>query len=134
MSTPEVAKVNEISEGGMKRLVINDTAILFSKIGGEIYATSDRCGHENASLSRGILEGHEVKCALHGAKFDVRTGNVLAGPEQRSLPPQLLQTVPPQLAAMLRRSAELTSDIEVKPLDIYKVEVKGDSIFLESDQ
>ncbi len=55
-------------------------------------------------------------------------------PNSEVCPHRYLQIVPPQLAAMLRRSAELTSDIEVKPLEIYKVEVKGDSIFLASDQ
>jgi len=37
-------------------------------------------GHEEASLAEGEISGHEVTCLLHGAKFDVRTGEVLGPP------------------------------------------------------
>jgi 3-phenylpropionate/trans-cinnamate dioxygenase ferredoxin subunit len=31
-------------------------------------------------LAEGEVEGHEVTCPWHGAKFDIRTGEVLCDP------------------------------------------------------
>jgi 3-phenylpropionate/trans-cinnamate dioxygenase ferredoxin subunit len=38
------------------------------------------CTHEEASLAEGDVSGYEVTCPFHGAKFDVRTGEVLGPP------------------------------------------------------
>jgi len=44
---------------------------------GKTYATSDRCTHNDASLSDdGDLDGFEIECGWHGCRFDVRTGEV----------------------------------------------------------
>jgi len=42
---------------------------------GEVYAMDDRCGHMNAPLHMGELEGMIETCPLYGARFDVTTGN-----------------------------------------------------------
>lgn len=47
---------------------------------GKFYATQDRCSHAMASLSEGWMEGHEVFCPVHEARFDVRTGKALCFP------------------------------------------------------
>jgi len=44
------------------------------------YALSDTCTHRRGPLSEGTVEGAEVTCPWHGAKFDVRTGAVLGPP------------------------------------------------------
>jgi 3-phenylpropionate/trans-cinnamate dioxygenase ferredoxin subunit len=36
-------------------------------------------------LSRGLLYEHEVACPLHGATFDVRTGEVITPPAMEAL-------------------------------------------------
>ena len=41
---------------------------------------SDVCGHRNAPLSRGKLDGYLIECPLHFAQFDVRTGELVNGP------------------------------------------------------
>ena len=88
MAVP-VAKANEIPPGGMKRVRAYDQDILLSNVDGTVYATSNRCGHTNASLVRGTLQGKIVTCPLHGAKFDVTTGKNILGP-QLSMTPELL--------------------------------------------
>jgi nitrite reductase/ring-hydroxylating ferredoxin subunit len=40
----------------------------------------DRCGHMNALLSIGKLNGKIVICPFHYAQFDVTTGQVAKGP------------------------------------------------------
>ena len=54
-------------------------------VDGEYYAVHDECTHECFPLSEGSLDGHTVTCMLHGASFDVRTGDVLAPPAYESL-------------------------------------------------
>ena len=44
------------------------------------YAIDDTCTHENYSLADGYIEGTHVECALHLAKFDLKTGAALCLP------------------------------------------------------
>jgi len=75
-----VADVGEIAPGEVMRIEIADEPIAVWNVDGQFYATSDTCTHEEASLSEGDLWGEVVECPLHGAQFDVRTGEVLSLP------------------------------------------------------
>ncbi|MGW6356358.1 non-heme iron oxygenase ferredoxin subunit [Streptomyces sp. NPDC055092] len=56
-------------------------AIAVYRVGEAFYATSDRCTHEKWSLGEdGELEGYEIVCTLHNARFDVRDGAALCFP------------------------------------------------------
>jgi nitrite reductase/ring-hydroxylating ferredoxin subunit len=127
----EVAKLSEIPEGKMKRIQAFDSRVLLSNVNGKIYATQDDCGHQRASLSRGSLEGNVVTCPLHRAKFDVTTGQNVAG-IQMGMTPEMMQKMPQEMITMFSRMGEILSEIEVLPLKTYKVEQKGDSIYLDS--
>jgi hypothetical protein len=48
----EVAKLNEIPVGKMKGVKAFGEDILLSNVDGKIFATSNRCGHQNAPLAR----------------------------------------------------------------------------------
>lgn len=63
-----------------------DTAILVCNIDGEIYALEDKCTHQDFELSPGKLDGAAIECVLHGAKFDVRTGEALCAPAYTPVP------------------------------------------------
>lgn len=54
--------------------------LVVTRVGGRLYAMSDRCPHAEASLSEGLQEGHRVICPLHFAEFDLRDGSVHNGP------------------------------------------------------
>src|SRR5262249_17600804 len=47
---------------------------------GESLARDNLCPHEEGPLAEGEVQGHEVPCPWHGAKFDTRTGEVLCDP------------------------------------------------------
>ena len=49
------------------------------------FTVENTCSHEYAPLSGGLLEGCEIECPLHGARFDVRTGKPLTPPANRSI-------------------------------------------------
>lgn len=47
---------------------------------GNFYALDDTCTHETASLSDGWIEGTEVECPVHSAKFCLKSGTALCMP------------------------------------------------------
>ncbi|MDQ1500447.1 MAG: ferredoxin-nitrite reductase [Actinomycetota bacterium] len=54
--------------------------------GGKVCAVADRCPHSSASLGEGaVIEEFAIECPLHGAVFDVRTGEPLEGPTDESV-------------------------------------------------
>ncbi|MFQ5762886.1 MAG: Rieske (2Fe-2S) protein, partial [Candidatus Bathyarchaeia archaeon] len=108
----------------------NGEDILLANIDGKIYAVTNRCGHQNVNLSGGTLQGKVVTCPLHQAKFDVTTGQCVAGP-QIGFPPELMQKFPPEALEMFKGIGELVAEVESKPLKTYKVVTEGDSVKLE---
>jgi 3-phenylpropionate/trans-cinnamate dioxygenase ferredoxin component len=59
---------------------IEDPAIAVFNVEGTLFAISDTCTHAEASLSEGRVDGETVECPLHGACFDLRTGEALTPP------------------------------------------------------
>jgi len=55
------------------------------QVDGRYFATENVCPHAYALLSDGWLEGTEIECPLHGARFDIETGAVLEGPAECGL-------------------------------------------------
>jgi nitrite reductase/ring-hydroxylating ferredoxin subunit len=54
---------------------------LFRNDDGEFYATADTCSHEKWSLGEDSdLDGNEVTCPLHMARFDITSGQALCFP------------------------------------------------------
>ena len=54
--------------------------ICVTRIGDEIFAIDDTCSHSDASLSEGEVTDFKIECWLHGAEFDLRTGEALTPP------------------------------------------------------
>jgi nitrite reductase/ring-hydroxylating ferredoxin subunit len=128
----DVAKVTEIPVGAMKRVKAFNENILLSNVGGKIFATQNECGHQRASLSKGSLEGSIVTCPLHGAKFDVITGQNVGGVQMR-YPPEIMQKLPAEMIEMFKKTGEIISDIEIEPLKTYRVNVVGDVVYIGRD-
>jgi len=77
MTLLEVARLSEIPIGSKKQVEVSGQEILLVNVEGKIYAVDNRCGHMNAPLSMGAIEGNIVECALHHARFDVTTGKTI---------------------------------------------------------
>ncbi|MSO16664.1 MAG: non-heme iron oxygenase ferredoxin subunit [Candidatus Planktophila sp.] len=69
-----------LTEGKPLRIEKNGESICIARVGSEVFAISDTCSHSEASLSEGDIEGFKIECWLHGAEFDVRTGEALTPP------------------------------------------------------
>jgi len=61
-------------------VAVNGYKIVVTRFGNDFFAVDDTCTHEEESLSEGVLEDCVIECPRHGAKFDVRTGEVMALP------------------------------------------------------
>ena len=80
MAFTKVGKVGDVPPGTARVYEVGDRAIAVCNVNGELYAIDDVCTHDEGSLDQGELEGYEVECPRHGARFDVRTGEVTALP------------------------------------------------------
>ena len=78
----EAGNTNEIKLGKMKRIEAGDKAILVCNVDGEFYAVDDMCTHEDSSLYLGCMKGNLVQCSLHGARFNVKTGEPMEEPAE----------------------------------------------------
>jgi len=76
----KVTKTDALKPGQARLVEVKGKEIALFNIGGEFYALDNACTHEQGSLAEGEIEGCEVTCPLHGAVFDIRTGEVLGPP------------------------------------------------------
>jgi len=71
----EEAKVIPGEDNGTGR----DIAVFHAE-DGNFYALDDECTHETASLADGWIEGTEVECPVHTARFCLKAGTALCMP------------------------------------------------------
>jgi len=77
----ETIATEELNESGTAQGVMEDGhKIALIRIDNEVYAINDTCSHAQASLAEGEIVGDNIKCPLHGAEFDIRTGEVQSFP------------------------------------------------------
>ena len=69
-----------LAEGKPVRIEKNGESICVARIGDEVFAIDDTCSHSDASLSEGEISDFKIECWLHGAEFDLRTGQALTPP------------------------------------------------------
>jgi 3-phenylpropionate/trans-cinnamate dioxygenase ferredoxin subunit len=81
-----VAEVDEVGDGDRLFIEIDGAVIALFNMGGEYYAIADLCSHDDGPVAEGDLEGHEIVCPRHGARFDIRTGEVLSLPAAVDIP------------------------------------------------
>ncbi|MCW4465722.1 non-heme iron oxygenase ferredoxin subunit [Glutamicibacter sp. MNS18] len=80
-----IGSIDEIDEGEAKVIPAAETGTgediaVFHAEDGNFYALNDNCTHETASLADGWIEGTEVECPIHSAKFCLKKGTALCMP------------------------------------------------------
>jgi 3-phenylpropionate/trans-cinnamate dioxygenase ferredoxin subunit len=81
----KVAETSDIPAGTVKVVVVGDRRIALCNVGGEFFAIDDICTHDGGPLDQGELESDVIECPRHGARFNVKTGKVLALPAVKPL-------------------------------------------------
>jgi len=88
-----VAKVGEIPEGGVKVVRVEDQPVAVFHVNGGYYAIDDLCTHDGGPLAEGTLEGEEIECPRHGARFNVKSGEALCLPATSPVPTYAVKVV-----------------------------------------
>lgn len=74
-----------LGDGKPQKISLGDKDVCVARIGNEVFAVADICTHSEASLSEGDISNYKIECWLHGAEFDLRTGEALTPPAVEAL-------------------------------------------------
>ena len=75
-----VAPQDEFAPGAWRSLDVDGARIAVFNVGGSYHAIEDVCTHDGGILTGGSVEGDEVVCPRHGARFSLITGSALTPP------------------------------------------------------
>lgn len=76
----KVCDIADLPPGSLKAVTVGHDRIVICRTDEGVYALADECSHDSAPISAGHLDGAEIVCPRHGARFDLETGNVKAPP------------------------------------------------------
>ena len=80
MDWQRVAKVEDFPPGSRRVVELDGERIAVFNLDGVFHAVEDLCTHDSGELASGELDGCEIVCPRHGARFDITTGGVTAPP------------------------------------------------------
>ena len=124
----KACRSEELAPGGVRCVCDGDVEVAVCNVGGARFAVGRRCGHMNAPLEQGALDGPYLICPLHFVRFDVRTGEALNPPVEHNLG----RKEPPEPYERLGRvKKRLESKIRTHDLPTYPVRVRDGVIEVE---
>ena len=100
-------ELKDLKEAFKMRVMVNQKPLLLIYFEDQVYALSDKCPHLGASLDKGVIDGNTVTCKAHGAKIDIKTGEII------------------------EKAKVLLIKMPTKKAKTYPVEIKKDKIFIE---
>jgi nitrite reductase/ring-hydroxylating ferredoxin subunit len=78
-------ELEDLQPGQTRVVEIDSMQVLICNVDGEWFGVENRCTHAHVALTEAKLIGCELECPVHGARFDVRTGDVLSRPARKAL-------------------------------------------------
>ena len=72
----------DLGDGELRDVVVGSLQLGVARAGVTWYAFEVWCTHAECPLTDGWLEGDSVRCACHGALFDLGSGLPLEGPAE----------------------------------------------------
>ncbi|MBO0695218.1 MAG: Rieske 2Fe-2S domain-containing protein, partial [Verrucomicrobia bacterium] len=72
--------IGDVPDGGILLGQAFDEAIIVTREGSQLFAIGATCTHYGGPLAKGLLVDCTVRCPLHHARFDLRTGEAIAAP------------------------------------------------------
>lgn len=76
----DVTAEGDIEPGGFTLLETDELTAAVFNVGGTLYAIEDICTHDGAELAGGPIDGDQIICPRHGARFCLRTGRAVGPP------------------------------------------------------
>lgn len=82
----DVIAEHALANGEHLLVDVDGTQVAVFKLDGEFYAIEDVCTHDGAEIANGgKLDGDEIICPRHGARFCIKTGAVTAPPAYEAI-------------------------------------------------
>lgn len=75
-----VARLDEFPPGERRVIEVDGVSVAVFHLDDGFFAIEDVCTHDGGELAIGEVDGHEIICPRHGARFDLTTGAVTAPP------------------------------------------------------
>jgi len=82
----DVGLLDKLGPGSAQVVDAGDFVIAVINLDGELYAIDNTCSHEEFQMLdcglplEQVIEGDQIICPRHGARFDIKTGAALAPP------------------------------------------------------
>ncbi len=111
MPLEKLCSTKDIPENDAKRFNIKNFDIAVFNVNGEFYAINRKCTHMKGNLAKGLVEDTTVRCPLHGAKFNLKTGELV--------------THPGTIAGWFKKAKNTT---------VYKTKVKNNDLYVDLPQ
>ena len=75
-----VSDISDIEAGHSISVNVEGKKVLICNTDEGFFAVEDMCTHALIPLCGGLIQGTLISCPLHGAVFDLKTGEVMAPP------------------------------------------------------
>jgi 3-phenylpropionate/trans-cinnamate dioxygenase ferredoxin subunit len=75
-----VIEDNALSDNEHIVVDVDGTDVVIFKLADRLYALEDVCTHDGGDIACGQIEGDEIICPRHGARFCIKTGKVKSAP------------------------------------------------------
>lgn len=106
----KLGPVSDVAPGLTKDYKIAGHGVVVANCDGEFHAIEDRCTHDDGPLGEGKLWGCIIECPRHGARFDMKTGQVKALPATRPVASYKVRVVDGMLEIELPAGSEGGTD------------------------
>jgi 3-phenylpropionate/trans-cinnamate dioxygenase ferredoxin subunit len=75
-----VCLADELPAGAHRVVDVDGAQVAVFNLEGQFFAIEDVCTHDGGILTGGSIEGDQIVCPRHGARFSIRTGDALTPP------------------------------------------------------
>ena len=114
----KVFSLSQLPAGHMHQVQVGDYDILLANVNGKVYAVENKCSHYGFALSKGAMCEHRVRCPLHHACFDLRTGEQLEAPGMDGIATFAVEVSGDDSRVSEQPTATNTPQVMGRPVDI----------------
>ena len=114
----KVFTLSQLPAGHMHQVQVGDYDVLLANVNGAVYAVENKCSHYGFALSKGAMCEHRVRCPLHHACFDLRTGEQLEAPGMDGIATFAVELSGDDILVSAQPTATNTPQVKDKPINI----------------
>jgi nitrite reductase/ring-hydroxylating ferredoxin subunit len=123
-----VIDCNEVAPGGMKAIELAGNEIIICNNDGKFYSIQRRCGHMNAPLDLGTLDGIYLTCPMHCAQFDITNGEALSGPVPADIEHEIMS---PLLGKYMQNIGKLMNLVRMESIQTFATKTVNGWVLIE---